>query len=79
MPVNYVLRQNKTFKIIRYVVFGTWLLTEPCGAHRQSLSVGATTLFSVVVFFLSISVAISEMIYKFYMVMAFTTVPLMFV
>ena len=43
---------NGTYKLMRKVVYGTWLLIEPCGAYR--LSVGVSPLFSIIVFFLSI-------------------------
>jgi hypothetical protein len=48
---------DNTFKRIRIVVYGTWLLIEPChggpGAHR--FSVGATALFSAVVLCLTVA------------------------
>ena len=35
-----------TLKLIRMVVYGTWLLIEPCGAHR--FSVGAAGLITII-------------------------------
>ena len=43
---------NGTYKLMRKVVYGTWLLIEPCGAHR--FSVAATSLFSLIVMILEL-------------------------
>ena len=43
---------NNTFKLLRMVVFGTWLLIEPyaCGAHL--FSVGTASFFALIVIIL---------------------------
>ena len=50
MPMDN--QYNGTYKLMRKVVYGTWLLIEPCGAY--CLSVGVSPLFSIIFFFLSI-------------------------
>ena len=75
MPLSNGSRYNKTYKFMRKVVYSTWLLIEPCYSHR--LSEGATTLFSIVVFFLSIFL-IHHAFTAFFLATAFISIGFLF-
>ena len=75
MPLSNGSRYNKTYKFMRKVVYSAWLLIEPCYSHR--LSEGATTLFSIVVFFLSFFL-IHHAFTAFFLATAFISIGFLF-
>lgn len=80
--ISKMVEPNNTFRVTRMVVLGTLFLIEPCGTNSHRFSVGATSLFSLIVIILGFALtnsAVSVGNAIFCLVSGILTLPILFV